>query len=385
MSGDPALIVRTDCRLYRGSMPCEPHKQDGRRCAQCTSYDPVRSRVLLIKLGALGDVLRTTALLPSIRAALPGAQVSWLTSERAKPLLEGNPDVDRVLTVEGHYLEVLLTERFDVLLSLENEPLGAAAARLARAGAVRGFIVDDSGAVVPASDGARHWWHLSVDDHFKRANRRTWFDLMRELCELPCVPARPRLAVPAAQARVAERQTRAWRGVCGGPLIGINTGGGGRWPLKRWTQPGYAGLARELRAQIPESCVVVLGGPEERHFNEALLAEVGGLALNGGCHDDVHLFAAMVERLDVLVTSDSLGFHVATAVGTRVVVVVGPTSRFELETFGRGEIVASDVDCLGCYLISCDKAVTCMDRLSVGTVLDATRRQLSARRAPVPV
>jgi ADP-heptose:LPS heptosyltransferase len=379
MSAGIDADARVDCRWYRGSQPCAPHKHDGRRCDDCPIYDPVASRILIIKLGALGDVLRATALLPSIRQAFPGAHVTWLTGDAARPLLDGNPLIDRVLTAGGHYLEVLLTERFTVCLSLDNEPLAAAAARLAGCTALRGFVVNDAGAVVPASNGARTWWRLGIDDHLKRQNRRTWFELMSELCEVPLVWARPQLPIPPTVGAAAAAQVSCWRGGQTLPLVGLNTGGGTRWSQKTWTHAGYTGFVRELRLRSPGSQVVLLGGPEERARNTAIASELQDLVIDGGCHEDVHCFAALVARLDVLVTADSLGLHVATAVGTRVVAFVGPTSPWELDTFGAGEILTGDVECLACYRANCDKAVTCMDRLAPATVAEAVLRQLQAR------
>ena len=62
--------LKPDCRQFRWDRPCAPHKRTGVTCATCErDYDPVRSRLLVVKLAALGDVLRTTAMLPAIHAA----------------------------------------------------------------------------------------------------------------------------------------------------------------------------------------------------------------------------------------------------------------------------------------------------------------------------
>jgi ADP-heptose:LPS heptosyltransferase len=376
------LDVRIDCRRYQGSMPCEPHKEDGRRCAECSAYEAVGARVLLIKLGALGDVLRTTALLPSIRQHMPGAQITWITAPEALSILQDNSLIDRIVTLGGHHLEVLLTEHFDLTLSLDNEPLAASLGRLARCAVVRGFVVNDAGAVVPASAAARKWWRLGIDDGLKRQNRQTWFELMSELCEIPWLNASPQVVISPSAIEAAERHLSQWRGTSPHALIGLNTGGGSRWANKKWTLAGYVGFIREFHASGAKARVVLLGGPDERPLNRRIVADVGELAIDGGCHDDVHEFAALVRGLDVLVTSDSLGLHVATAVSTRFVALVGPTSPWELETFGIGEILTGDVECIACYRTHCDKPVTCMDRLRVSAVVEATRRQLrEAQRA----
>src|SRR5436309_15532017 len=90
-------IVHTDCLLYRGSMPCEPHKATGQLCEDCPQYSPLAQRILIVKLSAMGDVLRTTALLPDIVARHDRPHVTWLTRAESVELLAGNPLVQRVV------------------------------------------------------------------------------------------------------------------------------------------------------------------------------------------------------------------------------------------------------------------------------------------------
>ena len=55
--------VKFDCRKFRTGIPCKPNKDSGQVCNTCTEYDPIKKRILIIKLGAFGDVIRTTPLI----------------------------------------------------------------------------------------------------------------------------------------------------------------------------------------------------------------------------------------------------------------------------------------------------------------------------------
>lgn len=92
-------------------------------------------------------------------------------------------------------------------------------------------------------------------------------------------------------------------------------------------------------------------------------------------------FAAMIELADLVVTADSLALHIATALSRPAVVFVGPTSPWELDLYGRGEVVSADVPCLACYRRECDQAVTCMERLAPETVYAASLRVRAAGSA----
>ena len=92
--------LRPDCRNYRGSRPCDPHKKTGSICESCAYFEAVEGTVCIIKLGAMGDVLRTLALLPDIRARHPNAPIVWITQGESLPLLWKNPGIASVAVYE---------------------------------------------------------------------------------------------------------------------------------------------------------------------------------------------------------------------------------------------------------------------------------------------
>src|ERR1700694_3600010 len=116
--GEPAAAV--DCRLYRGSSPCEPHKRDGRACEGCDLYDPIVDEVLVIKLGAMGDVLRTSALLPDIVAAHERTAITWVARAESLELLAAHPLVHRAIAAD-RAVPTLTTRRFAAVYALDAD------------------------------------------------------------------------------------------------------------------------------------------------------------------------------------------------------------------------------------------------------------------------
>ena len=327
-------------------------------------------------------MLRTTCVLPALRAAWPASQITWVTERSAIALLEGNPLIDRILPRDAA-TERLMVEQFDLVLGLDNDADGGALASLARCRERRGYGLDDRGRVLPANDGARTWWQMGLDDRLKRANRRTHSDLLHEVCGLPPTGAPPQFVVPAATQR-AIRDRFAPRLATFGRTVLLNTGGGGRWPQKRWTQEHYLEFAGKMRREEPGTAVLIAGGPDEADANARLLAALHadpGI-IDGGCDKTIKEFGAMIELADLVVTADSLALHIATALSRPAVVFVGPTSPWELDLYGRGEVVAADVPCLACYRRECDRAVTCMDLLAPETIYAASVRVRAGQRAP---
>ena len=91
------LLYHADCRHFSGEKPCAPHKSEGVVCRDCPRYDPVTERILIVKLDAAGDVLRTTCILPAFRRHFPKASLWWVTDPFSRPLLSGHPDLDVLL------------------------------------------------------------------------------------------------------------------------------------------------------------------------------------------------------------------------------------------------------------------------------------------------
>jgi len=370
---------KTDCRHYLGDRPCRFRRE----CDGCEHYSPMGRRVLVLKIGALGDVLRTTPILRALAAEGGPVHVTWVVGEDGAPLLEGHERIDRILVPGWETSECLGAERFDLVLSLDKDPYPTALASRVEAGEKRGFGRDANGSLVPLDPSARYAWDLGLSDRLKfRENERTYQEVIFEAAGLAW--SGQEYDVPAAGLHRDEGQ----RILCaaglggdlegGGPLVGLNTGAGGVFANKAWTLRGYTELARRLAA---EGCrVALLGGPEERERNARIAAETGGTARETGVHP-LPIFAGVVAGCDLVVTGDTLGMHLAIAARVPAVVLFGSTCAPEIELYGRGEKIVTPIDCHPCYLRSCDISPSCQDLIAVGDVHAAVRRALAAARS----
>jgi heptosyltransferase-2 len=368
--------LRRDCRHFRGDRPCEPHKATGVACDEnCPQYDPRTARVLVVKLAAPGDVLRTTTILPALEDALGRPEIVWVTGEQALPLLEGNGRIHRVVPFRGSLPVEIATAEFDLLLNPDAAPDAAALASAARAGEKRGIGLDAAGRPYPFNPEAEEWLLLGLDDARKKANRRPYPEIVHGMFRLPPPRTGPLLFLGEEERAYAAALARTL-GVDGRrPVVGLNTGAGSRWQYKKWEAAGFRDLARGLAAR--GLTVLLLGGPEEVERNRALARETAGAAIDAGCGHALRHFAAIVGLCDCLVTGDTLALHLACALGVPAVALFGPTSAAEVDLRGRGEKVVSDaVDCLVCYKTRCDFDPHCMNTIPASRVEAAVLRQL---------
>jgi heptosyltransferase-2 len=371
--------IAWDCRFFLGDRPCVWHKRTGALCT-CDHYEQIQERVLIVKLDAMGDVLRSTALLPPLAEAHPRAAITWITRKESVPLLQRNPYVTEVLELGPEALVHLQTRTFDRVINLDASKTSAALATSARSSRKDGFVLDGRGYVQPTNDAARGWLESGLFDDIKRRGTATYQDRMADILGL-----RGRKHQYVFELGDDERErARAHLESIGldlrRPIIGLNTGAGGRWPLKQWREEGYVELVARLGRQ-QDVQFLLLGGPSEEERNERLKAASVIRLFDPGCNNAVRHFAALVRHCDVVVTGDTLAMHLSLALRRRTVVLFGPTSAAEIELYGLGEKVVPDMSCLSCYKTSCDFAPNCMDLISTDMVERSVARQMEMVRA----
>ena len=110
------MIFRADCLHFRGHVPCAPHKLKGVHCDGCEEFSERKDRILLIKLGAAGDVIRTTPLLTPLRRDYPDHVLTWVTD--FPDLLPAV--VDDPLRLDTETLVWLKQVRFDLVINLDG-------------------------------------------------------------------------------------------------------------------------------------------------------------------------------------------------------------------------------------------------------------------------
>ena len=363
--------VRFDCKHFNGNRPCSPHKNTGVHCLDCPEYDPVKTRILVIKLNAVGDVLRTAGIIPALQSKYPGAYITWITDPDAVPLLEMVPGIDRIWPHDGCLLERLLTEPFDLVLGLDNSRDSAALAYLSKGEKKMGFSLDDSGRLIPLSPVAETWFQMGLWDDLKRANRRTYQDILWDICELPKPTMPPDIVLSESLKTKAEAFAKKARITDAKPVIGFFSGTGKRWPQKTLSFPKQKELLRELAGYYPHGSIILFGGPDEAEQNDTLLAGVPSSVVNAGCHNSLPKFAALLNLVDVLITGDTLALHVGLALRKKIVAYFGPTAPWEVDLFGMGEKIIAPVDCIACYRTDCDKSPKCSDLVSISDIMAA--------------
>ena len=366
------MHVNPDCRYYTGYKPCG--KQD--ECGDCPHCLPWSQHILIIKLAAIGDVLRTTTLLPGLKKRDPACCITWLTDPSAFDLLKTNPMIDRLYAFTADGLAAVQATEYDLVLNLEKEPRALGVVQTVKAARRKGFAPSRSGTPVAADADSDYALELGLNDELKfRQNIKTYPQIIYDMADLPYEGQEYILELGPGSSEF--RDAFAARHGLGTDtiVIGLNTGCGAVFPTKRWTVDGFADLIADL-GSLPRVRLLLLGGPLEVVFNRAILERAGDRVLDTGCDNSIEEFLGIIECCDLIVTADSLAMHLAIGRRKQVVAFFGPTSHTEVDLFGRGEKVVTGLPCACCYKATCDVRPSCMEALPASVVAAAVRRCL---------
>ncbi len=299
-------------------------------------------KILVIQTAFLGDVILSTPFFRALAQVFPDAQVDALFVPQTKIVFRDSPAVRRVWTLDKSTAlrktaglirlgRDLRAERYDAAFSLQ---LHATSSFLMAAAGIRtrvGFR-RQKGLTHPVAPPKGLHMRLRYLTLLSPFTDRT-FD------------GRTELRWSAAEDSAAEAVIAPLRRA-GGALVGLAPGS--VWPTKRWPQTHYAALASILSAEGMN--LLAVGGPEDRSLCASVLDGTGSRSVNCAGALSVLESAALLSKLDVLVTNDSAPLHMADAVGTDVIALFGPTvRRFGCAPWRPGdEILERDLACRPC-------------------------------------
>ncbi len=324
---------KTDCRHFDGYKPCQFHKRLKVRCTdECPKYSKIGRRILVIKTGAAGEVLRNTPILVPIRKKDPDAEIVWITQF---PDLVPKSQVDKILPYNWETAESLQSQNFDVIYSLDKAVSECALAMKIPAGEIKGFVLDRNGRIVPANDNAYNKWITGVDDEAMSQNVKHYVEETFDVCGFKYQGERYQMDKP-----------EPWKGAIlnDRPIVGINTGAGPRWVTRIWPEDYYLKLVSHLQYLGVE--VVVLGGPDEHERNKRIAFQSGAKYFG---IQSIPKFISLINECDLVFSSVTMAMHIAIGLGKKVVAInnIFPTNEFYF--YGNGKILEPNLICKGCY------------------------------------
>lgn len=329
-------------------------------------------RILVIKLGAMGDVLRTTPLLPALKGRHTESHISWLTDKVSLDLLKFNPDIDRLLPFSYESILMLEEEEFDMVICLDKEPRASALAMRIKAGVKQGFGLSRYGTIFPLNRESGYAFRLGIDDNLKFSeNKKSYQEIIFEAAGLPYNKEEYVLNPSPSSVEYAEKLLDKIGIKKNDRIIGISPGAGQVFANKAWTIDGYVELVDRVNSQDHGERgikILLLGGPGEVEINRIIKKRVKTTLYDSGCDNTLPQFIGIIDRCDMVISGDTLTMHLGIGLKKQVLAIFGPTCPEEIELYGRGEKVVSTIDCAPCYKNSCTLNDNCMTSITVDEV-----------------
>ena len=340
-------------------------------------------RILIVKLGSIGDVVHTLPAVAALRRHLPDAHLSWAVERGgAAKLLTGTPVVDEVielnlrgwrrslmnLDTQTEIRQALYRVRkagFDLSLDFQGLLKSAMVARLARVPRRIGFCraaLREPAAALMMNE------LVEVDDrqHIIRKHLQLVAHLgvpLPEKFEFP-------IALDDDERSFANRHFERTNG----RFAILNPGGG--WPTKLWGAEGFAAIADRLWQEYGIRSFITYGPGEEELAQAVVASTRTGQAEQ--LDSSLREFLALAARATLFLGGDTGPMHLAAAAGTPIVTIFGPTAAARNGPFDPHDIVVErdDLDCrTDCYRRSCGHT-SCM-KIPVETVWQAVQRRLN--------
>jgi heptosyltransferase-2 len=354
--------LRTDCVHYLGDRPCRPHVEAGHRCT-CIHFQLTKRRGVIIKLGAAGDVLRSTPLLRALDPAKTGTKILWVT--HSPELLPA--DACEAVHPTAATLARIAQGTWDFCWNLDKDPEACAIAASTKATEYRGYTLRD-GVPYPVDKAAWHKFATGIDNPYSRRNRQSYVEEIFDITGLPFRGEEYWLRDTTATAR-----ERAAQVLPKDSAVGLNIGAGRRWPSRIWPPQCWIELITLLKERGLQP--VLLGGPEEVEMSARLVDATGCLASGV---QSLETFYAMIERCQCIVSAVTMAMHLAIGARTPLVLLNNIFNRHEFELYGRGEIVEPSTPCDCYYDGVCRTGRKCINEISPDAVFEAILRSLKA-------
>lgn len=365
------MSYQTDCRNFNGYKPCGFSSACN---LKCSFYEKRGTQILIIHLGALGAVVRSTALLNPILRKYPDAQITWVTDAPAHYLLKNHAQIARVLTTSDKDLTEISVYKFDVAFVIDKSVAATGILKRTSAEKVRGFIADSQGVIRPATPSAEELWRIGLDDEYKFfINQKSEVQLICEALELDYCDDDYNLSLSSLEKELQFDRWSQWSQGGKKIVVGLNTGCASTLPAKKLSIENHRDLIRRLQMDSRLN-IVLLGGPEDTLRNQEIAFEMDVVQslTQAGLRDGLVSVAAC----DIVITGDSLGLHMAISQKKYVIAWFGPTCSQEIELYGRGEKVLTRAPCSPCWKRSCQKPVMCYDLVELDDIINALNRYI---------
>ncbi len=312
-------------------------------------------KILIILLGALGDVTRALSLAVRIKRYMPNVELSWAIEPKSEGMVENHPDIDRIfvfdrpkgLSAYRSFVKELQQEKFDIVLDLQRHFKSGVTSYLTKAQRRIGFH---------KKNAKEFNWLFNTETIDKVENFSAKIEHYQKFGDVLEIPRMEKLEFSISPTEEELKKIKS--------IIGNDEGDktknkvalvlGSTWESRFWFVEHYVNLIKILNERYNMK-VLLIGAQSERSFAEEIMVKLEpGMFTNLVGKTSLKELKAVFSSVKLVIGSDSGPMHIAAALGVRVISLWGSTSPKRSAPYGSEDLVLeSHVSCSPCYLRVC--------------------------------
>ncbi|NNE97853.1 MAG: glycosyltransferase family 9 protein [Pyrinomonadaceae bacterium] len=350
-------------------------------------------RILIVKLGSIGDVVHTLPTLAAIKKALPDADISWVVEQNSAEILRNNHllsdliEIDtkalrhkaklgKTLLAARSQLRTLRASEFDLAIDFQGLLKSAAIAKLSKTRKRYGNSKENlrepaSRFLLTHTIGVKSKQKI-VRRNLKLAEGSLAHYLQDQNFQLDS----DNLVFPIFTDDSHVEEAGTLSRLAGENFAILNPAGG--WVTKLWHAEKFGQLADMLWEQLGITSVISTAPSEIELAEKALASSVSGKTISA--QPSLKGFYEFAKHARVYVGGDTAPTHMAVAANCPVVGIFGPTEWWRNGSVNKDDLCVerNDIDCrVDCHRRKCDKWI-CMD-ISIETVFTAVKDRLESK------
>lgn len=391
--------LKFDCRHFLGHIPCRPNKLYDVTCDNCTHYEaslenksidtknyfkeifqicnfeykqnqplskdflPIQkkegiTKILFIKLGAIGDVIRTTPLLTKYIEIYKNCHFTWITHS---PQVLPEEKIDKIYKWNEQSLYAIGKDSFDIAINLDKDQEACMLLSHVNANKKFGFLWKENHIDI-ATEKAEHKLITGLFDHLSKTNTKNYLEEIFEICHFKFNKEEYMVNLDI---NLSDKWHKKLSSIVNGKtIIGLNTGCGERWQTRLWPKQYWIKLINSLQDQ--GYFCLLMGGPQEDEMNQYYAKQTQATYFG---YFSLEEFISITNNVEIIVTPVSMMMHIALALKKQLMLFHNIFNIHEFELYNRGIIIEPSSGC-DCYFgNTCSREKSCMHDISVQDVL----------------
>lgn len=363
------------CKNFSGYKPCKPYYNCIEKGCADDPKSAMGTKILIVSLDALGNVLDNTPLLHAIKRKFPVSTIHWMTMPNAEKILFNNKFIDKLFLWDDESRMIARNIEYDIVMNADKSLYACAFANETKAKKKLGFLLNEDGKIVPANDAAMYSYILGIDDQKKfRENAKTGVEIIHDVFELKYERDRYVFELTEDEQKYVSKYKKSIKFDDKKVYVGFNTGCSELFPNKKMTVEQHVNIIKNL-LKNKNIVVMLLGGREDTIRNNQIFDTFSSAEqkriINTPSTEGIRRGACYMSIPDIVVSGDSFGMHLAIALQKYIIAWFGLSCQAEIELYDYGvKLYPKDLECSPCWKRVCPYNLECINMIDLKKIVE---------------